>query len=201
MWYESGMERWVFILGGVEIIVGGLVTALPTFVPQWVGFPIMAIGILTIAYGVLTANKPQPAYYGTPTPKAWIWNWRVAVIASSIFPLSRLIPLRQAAQMTYDKTRGSTAAIAAEREGGPEEILSWYSHALTGRDGATLYGKKPPSTKFEIVPRENMGQYHFIEQFSAVAYHGKQEPVYENLMIKKTDLKRRARVIKSWSMN
>lgn len=193
------MERWIIIGGGATVIVGGLGTILPQLIPQWIGIFIVVMGAATMMYGFFVAGRPKPAYYGTPMPDAWIWNWQIRCQGNYILPLSRLTPLKECARVAYEKTRGSNAAEMAERQpDGREGILSWYAHALTARGDTTLYGKKPPATKYEVVPNENMGKYHFVESLSAVAYHGKTKLEYEDLRLKRSGLRRKIKDIKSW---
>jgi hypothetical protein len=46
---RRNVERLLVIGGGVEITVGGILTAWPTLAPPWVGYFIIAIGVATIA--------------------------------------------------------------------------------------------------------------------------------------------------------
>ena len=193
------MERWIIIGGGAVGIVGGLVKPYPQLIPEWIWIFVVLISVATMMYGFFVVGRPKPAYYSTPKPDAWIWNWQIRFQGNYILPLSRLTPLKECARVAYEKTRDSNAAKMAERQpDGREGILSWYAHALTKRGDTTLYGKKPPATKYEVVPNENMGKYHFVESLSAVAYHGKTKWEYEDLRLKRSELRRKIKDIKSW---
>ncbi|MCH7539475.1 MAG: hypothetical protein IH999_03600 [Proteobacteria bacterium] len=196
------MERWIIILGGFEIVGGGIVTAYPEFLPQWIGFVAIAIGVLTISYGVWGTDRPRPAYYGSPLRNAWLWNWNVRISASAILPLSRLVPLRRAAQIAYEKTRGSAAAMMAERPIGQElpNPLTWFANALTGKNNQeiALYGMRPHSTKLEIVPPDLLKSCGFSNDVDALIEHTSRRIQYQNLHMKKADLGRRIRDIRSW---
>lgn len=45
------MRGWITVLGGVEILGGGALTVWPEL-PNWIGYLVMLIGVLTIAWGL-----------------------------------------------------------------------------------------------------------------------------------------------------
>ncbi len=182
------MGRWIVILGGIEIVGGGIVTAFPEFLPQWVGFIAIAIGVGTIAFGVWGANRPRPAYYGVPTPDKWIWNWNVRVGATNLFPMGRIVSLHKAARIAYEKTHGTKAAEVAEKLN-PDNVLEYYAHALFN-GSTTLFGSRHPSTKLGVVPNDEYGRCGFNDDLSAIRRHGDDRNLYENIYIRRSDLRR-----------
>jgi len=45
-------ERILQVFGGLEIIFGGYMTAYPQWESQWIGFVVMGIGVLTVAFAL-----------------------------------------------------------------------------------------------------------------------------------------------------
>lgn len=46
------MHRFILLLGGIEIFIGGVMTAWPYLLPQWVGLVLMGIGVLTVGWAL-----------------------------------------------------------------------------------------------------------------------------------------------------
>ena len=51
------MERMFIVLGGIEVVVGGIVTVWPES-PEAFGYIAIVIGIATILYGVFKGRSP-----------------------------------------------------------------------------------------------------------------------------------------------
>ena len=108
---------------------------------------------------------------------------------SPLVDADALVPLKEAATIAYEETRGTRIAEIAERmtDG---DVLGYYAHALFGGD-TTLYGKHPPSRKLEAVPKEEYGRCGFSNDYSALRRHGKSRNLYEGLQVKRSDIDRR----------
>ena len=79
------MERLIAIIGGVEIIAGGIMSAFPELLPQWISLVIVALGTVTLGYGILGFKNKGVAYYGSPQRNKWLWNWGVKIKFDSFF--------------------------------------------------------------------------------------------------------------------
>lgn len=116
-------------------------------------------------------------------------------------PADRLIPIREAAILAYELTRGSKAALMAERDGNknPEPILYYYANALVRNSGGiALFGARPPSRQIEEIPSGAIPSYSFSDDLTAVTQSGAFGTKYENLQVREKDVISRASVIKGW---
>ena len=190
------MERTIIILGGVAIVVGGVMKPFPILLPQWVWVPLTGIGVLTIVYGVFKPRRPSPAYYGVPSPDKWIWNWSAPIIFERAWPLSRIVPLKKAARLAYEATKGTEVARAAEAAN--FDVLGYYCNALF--DGSTtLLGNRPPSMKLEAIPDEESNRGGFTDNYSAFRRHGADKNLYEGIHIRRSDIRKRVKNMRAKS--
>jgi hypothetical protein len=105
--------------------------------------------------------------------------------ALKVWPLP--IPLREAARIAYERTRGTPGALMAERiDGTPEGILNYFEGALF------LYHKvvaqKAPSTVYEEIPLYLRPQLKVFPNGQGLGYNGAKQPTYVNPRIHLSDL-------------
>jgi hypothetical protein len=74
-----------------------------------------------------------------------------------LFSDPKTVPLIEAATRAYEKTRGTLAAEAAERNGGT--VITWCCWALWPK--LTIYGSWPPSRLPEVVSWDLRNRYSF----------------------------------------
>ena len=163
------------------------------------------------------AEKAPRVYDGLAAMSGWLplWGWaligmallagvsieyafrtRSAASAAQQEPDDPYIPLKEAATIAYEETRGTKAATIAEGLN-RDHILGYYAYALF--KGSTLYGKYPPSRKLEPVPKEEYGRCGFSDDYSSLRRHGEDQNLYEDLQIRRSDLLRRITELKDLS--
>jgi hypothetical protein len=107
------------------------------------------------------------------------------VAALKVWPLP--IPLREAARIAYERTRGTLGVLMAERiDGTPEGILNYFEGALF------LYhrvlAQKATSTVFEEIPLYLRPQLKVFPNGQGLGYNGAKQPTYVNPRIHLADL-------------
>jgi hypothetical protein len=97
--------------------------------------------------------------------------------ALKIWPLP--IPLRDAARMAYERTRGTLFAEIAERFGEtPNGILRYYEHHFFLR--YPIYAERTPSTISELIPPGLLAQLRILDGRDEIGYNGSKVATYVN---------------------
>ena len=157
----------------IVISIGGVFGGLPWYLTMFLGLSALAIGL--VACNARLFRLPQGG--------GKITDERLSQDADPY------IPLKEAATIFYEETRGTRVAEIAERMTNGD-VLGYYAHALF--DGnTTLYGNYPPSRKLEAVPNEEYGRCGFSSDYNALRRWGRSQNLYEGLQIKRSDVDRR----------
>lgn len=188
LWLEQShqiyVDRWIVaMIGAAESVA--------VQVPTWVGWT------LTGTIGLLAMTIWEVAKYRGWFPWQSIARPGVTTGQSSQTATEGsdpYIPLKEAATIAYEETRGTKAAIIAEGPN-PDDILGYYAYALF-KGSTMLYGKHPPSRKLERVPKEEYGRCGFSDDYNSLRRHGKDRNLYEDLQIRRSDLSRRITELK-----
>ncbi len=122
-----------------------------------------------------------------------VFAWRFPKRKIPLVDTDAYVPLKEAATIAYEETRGTRAAIIAEGLN-RDDILGYYAYALF--QDSTLYGKHPPSRKLEPVPKEEYGRCGFSDDYSSLRRHGENQNLYEDLQTRRSDLLRRITELK-----
>ena len=180
--------------------------ALPQYWPEapqiiwgvlfWGGFAVIAGAILLGFVGPVIS--PGLAARAGRAPIYWLPIWRVSAIHLKTPPFRRLISMKRAAQIAYEKTRGTVLAAAAEHTArdlkqGYDGILDYYAWSLVGSgDAMEIWGRRPPSTRLEAIDgAEECPQCSFGDGGSSLHRYGDSEPRWIDLMVPKHQLKER----------
>jgi hypothetical protein len=109
------------------------------------------------------------------------------------------IPLREAASIAYTEARfsGSVYADAAERMGtdkSPDGILDWIAH-LIAKD-ADVWGKRPPSTKTEVISPKESNNGTFSDGATTLRLRDEGRSVFTDLQVARKDLRNVVRKVR-----
>ena len=147
---------------------------------HWPAYPIFIVGIFLILYGFISQINLQ---------LHWVHDPRVG------FPIKRLIPFKNAAQIAYEKLRFATHAGKSNFgkivEGlNSKDPLNYYFYAFTCEQFISVYGKHPPSDKFEIIPLEKFKSGILKLEENEVIYipYDDDKPYYISLSIERGQL-------------
>jgi hypothetical protein len=122
----------------------------------------------------------------------WLWPR----LPLWLTPSMGFMPMREAATRTYERTLHSPVAEIFRRfASAPEELLVDYANLI--RDtGIPLYGKRAPSRRFEMIPKEEYRRLQFTKDASGLRPIGILDPVeYTEVAIGRRDLGRAIRAI------
>jgi hypothetical protein len=167
------MEPTVIFLLGVSFAIA--CTFAPDVLPLWAriaGFWI-ASALIILAGGL------------------WLWP----KLPLWLTPRMRLMPMREAATRAYERTLHSPVAETFRRASVPDELLVDYANLI--RDtGIPLYGRRPPSRRFEVIPKEQYHRLQFTKDATGLKPIGPLDPViYTEVAIGRYDLGRAIREI------
>ena len=103
---------------------------------------------------------------------------------------SEYMPLRDALRRLYAETSDSAMAAFARSgaHGNPDEILQWYGWWCHEKK-LPIYGKRPPSQQYEILPDKEFGRGFFIKGAREFRRTAARISSYTELVVKKEELK------------
>ena len=162
----------------------------------WAGLSIATISFvgLVVSSALATRERRAQGY--------WLPMWRLNAINLKTFPFRRLISMKRASQIAYEKTRGTVLADYAEHTArdskqGYDGILDYYAGTLVGSGNAMeLWGRRPPSTRLEAIDgAEEFPQCSFGDGGSSLHRYGDSEPRWTDIMVPKHQLKERIKHI------
>ena len=172
----STPRNWTAVGLGIEVLA-----AVAILISPWLAIPIALGGAGVIAWG--------------------LYPEKIERVISKVLPGQTLsqdadpyIPLKEAATIAYEETRGTQAATIAEGLN-RDDILGYYAYALF-KGSRMLYGKHPPSRKLEPVPKEEYGRCGFSDDYSSLRRLGEDQNLYEDLQLRRSDLLRRITELK-----
>lgn len=189
------VQRLFFLLGGIEVCLGSVVTIWPDQAVQVIGYAMLTFGVFTVAYGI----------WGWERRLLVSWFGRRQLLGVSWWPpFRRLISIREAARLAYVKTQESLAAAFAEHDWGGQQAdpLGWYITALLGQeyDGVRIYGRKPESTKWQIIPPETLRTLRFSHELNSYIEPHTDTVRFVDPYISAKDLRNRTKEIGSWEI-
>jgi hypothetical protein len=124
------LASWLLLLGGIEIVLGGLMTAYPTLLPQWAGLVIVGIGVLTIVAAVTNIGRD-------------VWQW-VLGKAHAQYQALHPGPATTAVRKPWVEFREEIiAATCPDADRWTALLQSFQQAALDGE--VRLYGRNDPS--------------------------------------------------------
>jgi len=147
-----------------------------------------ALCIIGIVFPMITwwIACPLAAICGTVA----IWGlWPLVPWAFQIgLPLG-YSPLDRAAAKLYGQMLGTAAAEFAQHSStSPSEIINWFAYWMVLK-GIRVFGKKPPSPLLQKIPRvEIESRLHFNDGAKVLIDHYKSDPIFTNLVVKRSDL-------------
>ena len=154
------------------------------------------LGDFLVIWGIVGAIRDKTNELSIPK---WQSMWSLQMQFRSVFPFRRLVSLRDATQLAYRKTQGTLAAKTAEQHiDGKPRIMGWYATAIVGRGEIPVFGFREHLLRIEEIPRDLLPAGSFSEDGTEFRQYGKSEPLYRNLIIRKSDLRLRIKEIKSW---
>ena len=187
-------KRFIIVLGGAEIIVGGSYQLWPDIMPEWLSYLAIGVGIVTILYAIFGMGKKPKQ---TPPIPAFLSMWKFQ--ANGWSPFRRLIPMKRAVQISYKKTMDNLASkVAEEGFDGKLIIESYYANALADSGQTPIFGYKYGTKRFVQIPPETFNRGTFSDDADSFFYFGEKQPRYDGLAITKRDLKKRIKEIKDW---
>ncbi len=162
----------------------------------WAGLTIAVICFAgLVVSSALATRRGQTRTY-------WLPMWRLDAISLKTAPFRRLILMKRAAQIAYEKTQGSVLAEAAEYSARDlkqsyDGILTYYAWALVGSgDAMELWGRRPPSTRLEAIDgAKECPQCAFVDGGNSLKRYNDAEPRWTDLMIAKNQLGKRIKHI------
>jgi len=138
------IQKTFELVGAAEIIIGGLMTAYPQLLPQWVGLAVAAFGLVMLVAafsGLIGGDKPLLLlrWRVRKSPTGWVFDLQ------DLWPLRRLVPLREAAQYAYDQIQDSThIRLARNLSNGGTDLIAYAAQFFVKH--IEIYGKRPPSS-------------------------------------------------------
>jgi hypothetical protein len=130
-------------------------------------------------------------------PRVWKWIAR--------FLRGRVL-LRKAARITYEEARAirSMLAEAAERlnpDKSPDGILNYAATYIVQQE-ARIWGRRPPSTRFECIEPMRAQTGTFAEGARVLRFQDKNNTVFTDLEITRTDLRKVLRMLRGdWTVD
>jgi len=103
-------------------------------------------------------------------------------------PQGAFIGLRDAARCVLEANLGNPAGEMAMMENTPEDRLNWFGNWIIGTKKVPFYGKRPPSTKYELVPYDEVNRNH-LKACSELWANGSLVS-YVDLAVRNTDLQK-----------
>ena len=103
---------------------------------------------------------------------------------------SEYMPLRDALRRLYAETSDSAMAAFARSgaHGNPDEIIQWYGWWCHEKK-LPIYGKRPPSQQYELMPDKEFGRGFFIKGAKEFRRTAARISSYTELVVKKEELK------------
>ena len=103
---------------------------------------------------------------------------------------SEYMPLRAALRRLYAETSDSAMAAFARSgaHGNADEIIQWYGWWCHEKK-LPIYGKRPPSQTYELLPDKEFGRGFFIKGAKEFRRTAARIPSYTELVVKKEELK------------
>ena len=121
-----------------------------------------------------------------------------AISGSAIIPGWR-IPLRQAAQRAYEALRNTEHGRMADsfQNEGPDGPLSYFAIAISRE--VPVYGKFPPSTRYEVIPEIEFRRCTFEHGGEALKRFQGDTPLYVDLTVTRLGLRKAIKRLKNAS--
>jgi hypothetical protein len=164
---------------GFSTIAGTLAVLPDQF--HWLAYPISAIGVGLILYGIIGRIRFNIHWISDPRAR---------------FPMKLLVSFQDAARLAYEKFRYASHAGKSDFGNFVEDLnnndpLSYY-YAFTYTEYFSIYGKHPPSTKFELIPLDKFksGQLKWDGNEVIFKLHNEAIPQYISLCVERKSLKR-----------
>lgn len=124
----------------------------------------------------------------------WLPMMKLHPSRDNLFPFRRALLIKDAAQIAYDKTHNTGLGITAQRwavDRPTGDELSTYAHYFKDLEGYTLYGKRPPSNVYQVIPTSRMSSLWFTDTLNGLKHAGAQEKAqYTDVAVTRADLKR-----------
>lgn len=134
-----------------------------------------------------------------------IFPWQFRPEDNDLMPFRRMIAFTKAVAFANEIFRGRTpgqqkiSAVMADHEwGSKRDPLGWFGTAIKGGGEIIAFGRRPPSTKLEIIPHSLWEHGHLLDGANSIASSYAGEPQYVDITIKRVDFKKRLKEIKSW---
>ena len=149
-----------------------------------------------VALSVERRNKrTKETNKGALAPPMWLFRLEYDPTLRFI---RRLIPLQDAARIAYAKTRGTKAALQAERPINNEaKVLMHYGHWLTMKGDIPVYGFCEPSRTIERIPNDRVRRDLISDDATRLTPTFKGATPYTGLAIERRDLRRKIPWIRS----
>ncbi len=105
--------------------------------------------------------------------------------------VSPFIPLTEAARNLYEDLREFDKQhlhlkLAGSFNDLEDGVLNYFAIVIQQR--TEVWGKKPPSTRLEVIGQEQWGRGSFQNGGSAFHYYGNQQPDYVDMAVKSSDI-------------
>lgn len=186
------------VLGLGLLLFGSFSPAL--FPPTW-QISLAYLGAILLALGGIGSFI---RHFAISKSSEYLHLWSLLGIRKAGWlPFRRAIPIRDAARIAYEVTRDSTFAAMAERTRRDHalEILGAYASAFYDEDRPEIwvFGKRPPSTRYEVVPHSMAAQLWFNDEVTGLKQlGGANELRYTDVAVTKLGLKRLIKIINGW---
>ena len=132
-------------------------------------------------------NERRSASGGSPARDL---RWNLPAEPDPELEQSEYMPLRDALRRLYAETSDSAMAAFARSgaHGNPDEIIQWYGWWCHEKK-LPIYGKRPPSQQYEILPDKEFGRGFFIKGAREFRRTAARISSYTELVVKKEELK------------
>lgn len=184
--------HWITLLGGLEIIGGAAMTRWPE-TPDGLIYFLFVAGVITVIYGArgiwLTRTAASKIRH-----KNWMRMWHLQ--RGDRWPFRRILPMQQAAAIAHEKTDETLYASTAERFA-TDDPRTIFALALWNDGANQLYGTKRRSRMLREIPNDEHGQLGFYEGGKVLKRHGDDQIYFDNVHIKRADMKRRIKEMKA----
>jgi hypothetical protein len=120
-------------------------------------------GVLPHQYGNIRVNRQQAEN---------IWQW---------------LPLKDAARICYEQTRGSPLSAIAEHEKTANDKLVFFANTIVTAI-RMIYGQTPPSTLYEEISDSDRANMRVLDDCNSIGRMFGREPSFINVRVLKSDL-------------
>lgn len=125
----------------------------------------------------------------------WHPMWAVRLERRNIYPLCRIIPLHEAAEIAREQTFDTRAARMAKEicSGDKVSSLAYYAAVLGDADWMDLYGCRRNCRRLERIDRAEFKETQIVDDGQALKRYWDAEPIFTKVHICRRDLYRRIR--------